>query len=78
MFFIECPHCKTTIEILELNCCIFRCGVYKDTLEQINPHLGKEECDRLDQEGLIYGCGKPFQIIMDENNTYQVIICGYI
>ena len=33
-----CPHCDTTIEIIELNCRIFRCGVLKSTGQQIDPH----------------------------------------
>ena len=44
---ITCPHCNDYIEIIELNCCIFRHGVYKSNNEQINPHLDKEQCDNL-------------------------------
>ena len=41
--FVTCPHCNITIEVLELNCQIFRCGIYKNTLEQINPHMSINE-----------------------------------
>ena len=120
MQFVECPNCGITIEIISLNCCIFRCGMLKNTklrnltpeetqilikeniindklelqpisnevkaellneqiltenLEQIPPHLHKEECDRLVSLDLIYGCGKPFRYNKD---TQQTEICGYI
>ena len=54
MFIIQCPHCGIFIEIVELNCKIFRCGIYKDTYIQIPPHLPFLECVRLVQEDLIY------------------------
>jgi hypothetical protein len=82
--FIECPHCHQLIEVLELNCRIFRCGVYKSTFKQIDPHLPKDQCDELALCGEIYGCGKPFQILDrpetgDHGETlYDVVICGYI
>ena len=62
--FIECPHCKEYIFVLcsEMNCKIFRHGVYKSSYEQIDPHMKKDECDRLKKEDLIFGCGKPFKI----------------
>ena len=75
--FIICPHCFIMIEVVELNCKIFRCGIYKESGEQINPHLPKNECDRLVNTGEIYGCGKPFQI-MNENPPYLVVKCDYI
>ena len=76
---IQCPHCKDyiTVYLKEYNCKIFRHGVYKNTLKQIDPHLSKLECDRLFNKKLIYGCGKPFQVLIENN---QVIIkrCHYI
>ena len=76
---ICCPHCQEPIVIYkkELNCHIFRHGVYRKNLKQIDPHLKKDECDHLKSNNLIYGCGKPFQIIED-NNKYQAIVCDYI
>ena len=76
---IECPHCKDyiTVYLKEYNCKIFRHGVYKDTLKQIDPHLSKFECDRLFNEKLIYGCGKPFRIV-GEGKEINVEICDYI
>lgn len=73
MLIVQCPHCEMFIEVLELNCKIFRCGIYKDTYLQIPPHLPKEECDRLFCENLIYGCGRPF--IITENIPKK---CDYI
>ncbi len=73
---IKCLHCNEKIEILEseLNCRIFRHGVFKDTMEQIDPHGSKEYCDNLLVNNLIYGCGRPFRI----NLNNEVEICDYI
>jgi len=65
---------KIIVELKDLNCRIFRHAVYKETGEPIPPHAPKEECDRLFDNGLIYGCGKPFRI--NENNDIEV--CDYI
>ena len=71
---INCPHCKQLIIIEQLNCRIFRCGIYKSSGEQINPHLNKIICDELSSNNLIYGCGKPFKI--DDN--LKILVCDYI
>ena len=71
--FVNCPHCDLLLEIIELNCGIFRCGVYRSDYLQIPPHLSKEECVRLMESRLIWGCGKPFQII-----NHKVNVCDYI
>ena len=71
---ITCPHCDDPIIIDQLNCKIFRHGVFKKTNQQINPHASKIECDEYLTNDLIYGCGKPFRII--DNNTVE--ICDYI
>jgi len=81
---IECPHCNQSIEIIALNCKIFRCGIFKKDYTQIPPHLPKLECDRLFSENLIYGCGKPFQVIVkvasNDTDTDKItpVICDYI
>ena len=72
-----CPHCNEFLIIKKLNCSIFRHGVFKHNFKQINPHLSKIECDKLFNNNLIYGCGKPFQILI-ENNIWNVIKCDYI
>lgn len=48
----HCPHCQRQVQIMpnELNCKIFRCGTFKHNGEMLNPHLPKEECDRLISE----------------------------
>ena len=76
---IQCPHCKDYIQVFkkEFNCKIFRHGILKSNLKQIDPHLNKSECDRLKNEDLIYGCGKPFQLI-ENDGVYTTIICDYI
>ena len=74
-----CPHCDLMIEVLQVNCGIFRHGIYRRTHKQIPPHLDKSQCDRLKRENLIWGCGKPFQVIKKENaNGWQAVGCPYI
>jgi hypothetical protein len=74
---ITCPHCNNYIIIEKLNCGIFRHGTYKINNKQVEPHASKEICENLIKEDLIYGCGKPFQIIKI-NNTFEIKICDYI
>jgi len=78
--YISCPHCNALVLIYknEINCAIFRHGVVKSTMQQIDPHLSKFECDRLTEEGLIIGCGKPFRLIMNKEEEYFAIKCDYI
>jgi hypothetical protein len=73
MFYVKCPHCFNFVEIEQINCAIFRHGVYKSNNKQIDPHLDKNKCDFLFNNNLIYGCGKPFKII--DNNS---VVCDYI
>ena len=75
----KCPHCNVMVMLPkeQFNCKIYRHGIYKKTLEPIDPHMKKEECDRLALEGLIYGCGKPFCIKGDKNG-YKIEKCDYI
>ena len=81
--FIQCPHCKQYMELIkkEINCAIYRHGVYKKTNKQIDPHSSKQICDELIKNDLIYGCGKPFKLITikdNDNISYQVQKCDYI
>ena len=79
VLILRCPHCKNYIYIHknDLNCHIFRHGIYKESLKQIDPHMKKAECDYLYENNLIYGCGKPFKIIK-LNSEYAIEICEYI
>lgn len=78
-YHMNCPHCEDEIIVYkdELNCKIFRHGIYKDSYQQINPHMNKINCDKLVLENKVYGCAKPFQIIKIENKLY-ITICDYI
>ena len=78
---VKCAQCDNLVIInkKDFNCKIFRHGVYKKNNKQIDPHLNKEKCDRLFKEGLIYGCGKPFKLLMDEEeNKFWTEKCDYI
>ena len=52
---VQCPNCYEYIVVKksELNCKIFRHGVFKDTYTQIDPHLPKLQCDKLVSENKI-------------------------
>ena len=70
----NCPYCRIIIEITEYNCKIIRCGIYKRDFQQIPPHLNEEECNKLVDNNLIYGCSKPSRI----NDNDKLEICDYI
>ena len=72
-----CPHCKDYILIKKINCAIFRHGTLKKNGKQIDPHSPKELCNYYIKHDLIYGCGKPFKIIIN-NGTLETEICDYI
>ena len=80
---VECPHCKEPVLIEKLNCCIFRHGINKKNGKQINPHASKDLCDFYIKKNLILGCGKPLQVISNQNSTnddnkFIAIFCDYI
>ena len=75
---LKCPHCEDYIIIEKINCGIFRHGVLIQNGKQIEPHAPKEICDHYIKHNLIYGCGKPFKIIMKDNNQFEIEICEYI
>ena len=78
MSIIECPNCGITIEVLEINCKIFRCGVIKTTMEQIPPHSSKEDCDKFVMDDLIYGCSKPFYFDGTNATKYDYLYIIYM
>jgi hypothetical protein len=68
----QCPHCKEQVIISKLNCCIFIHAVMKKTGKQVNPHTSKAKMETLIKDRLIYGCGRGFRIIKN-NDTYEAI-----
>lgn len=81
IYYLECPHCNGLIEIyeVEINCAIFRHGIFKDSGNQLNPHASKEECESAFTNALIIGCGKPFRLVKSiENNQIFLEKCDYI
>ncbi len=79
---LPCPHCGYLFITTKLTicCAIYRHAVLKTTMQQINPHATKEECDRLVEENAVFGCAKPFRVIKKDNSAdeYEAIICDYI
>ena len=63
ILMFECPHCAALIMVYkqDINCAIFRHGVYKNSFLQINPHMSKETYEK--EKDNIVGCGQPFKII---------------
>ena len=74
---LKCPHWDEFIIIEKLNCGIFRHGILISNGQQISPHETKQMCDYFSNRNLIYGCGKPFQIIKN-GEKFQIQICDYI
>lgn len=72
-----CPHCREFIIIEKINCGIFRHGVFKKNGNQINPHAPKKLCNLYIRRNMIYGCGKPFRITL-QDNIFTTEICDYI
>lgn len=80
-YVFSCPHCDGQIQvgISDVNCSIFRHAVYKNTCEQINPHLPEILCKDLIQKGIVHGCAKPFRLIPGTSGIIErAEICDYI
>jgi hypothetical protein len=75
---LKCPHCEAYMMIEEFNCNIFRHGFHKETNTQIDPHSSKELCDYYTHNKLIYGCGKPFKPMINENGKCYAVKYDYI
>lgn len=79
-----CPHCFEEILVYpnEVNCGIFRHAVFISEGgapgEPIPPHSSKEVCERLVEEGKVYGCGKPFRLLHQEDGKMIAEICDWI
>jgi hypothetical protein len=80
-YIFKCPQCSEYIIVNEndLNCKIFRHGVYKDknNLEQMDPHSTKNVCNDAIENNKIYGCGKPFCLKTIEGKLFADV-CEYI
>ena len=76
---LECPHCHDfiSIEKKDINCAIFRHAVYKMNYQPIPPHSSQTECESLIDQGLVYGCAKPFKLII-EKQKFCAEKCDYI
>jgi hypothetical protein len=74
---IICPNCNEYVIIEKINCGIFRHATLKENGKQIEPHSSKQICENLLNNNLIYGCGKPFQII-NNNGILEIFCCDYI
>lgn len=82
-FIFPCPHCGFLIQVLrnETACCIFRHAVYRRDGSQFPPHASEELCETAVSDELVYGCAKPFKLVLnphDSDTPGFVEICEYI
>lgn len=73
MIEVSCPHCQGTVLIEQLNCKIFRHGIFKRSGKQIPPHASKADCDAWFEKNEVWGCGKPFRV-----EEGKAVVCDYI
>ena len=78
-YIFKCPSCDEYIIVNtnEVNCKIFRHGVFKKSHTQIDPHASKDDCDKYLEHDIMYGCGKPFCLKFEDDKWY-VDNCEYI
>ena len=74
--FVLCPHCSGKIEIVSLNCGIFRHAVNSNGV-QLSPHASQAECEYALRSGAL-GCAKPFRVIQTSDGTLITEKCDYI
>lgn len=82
-YIFKCPYDDCDGQIIinknEINCKIFRHAILKKTMAQISQHATKNECDSYLQNEEVYGCARPFCLVIDqETNKIKVEICDYI
>jgi hypothetical protein len=68
--YVVCPHCFDLIEIIQLNCQIFRHS------QLLSPHATEEQCTTSVNDIVI--CSKPFKVVINENGVKTAIKCEYI
>jgi hypothetical protein len=71
--FTHCPRCFCALELVEINCAVFRCGIFKKTFEHIPPHATKGDIMEWLSKDMIYGCGAPLQLVNE-----RLVVCDYI
>ena len=67
----SCPYCHEMIYIEEcdMNCRLFCHALYKNSYQQVNPHISIDEINNLINNNLIIGCGKTFTININNEIT---------
>ncbi|NDE17926.1 hypothetical protein EBZ80_23675 [bacterium] len=78
-----CPHCHVwvTVHRPEVNCGIFRHGVFRETGQPVPPHASQPDCEQWHATDQIWGCGKPFRLSRGAGGVddgFRVDICDYI
>ena len=78
--YVSCPNCSLPILIMkkDINCAIFRHGIFKKNHKQMDPHTSREICTFLAKNNYIFGCGKPFKLVRKNDVDYSTEKCDYI
>lgn len=72
-----CPHCSIDIEIVKLNCGIFRCGIFQlknGNFRQLPKHAKQGVIQKIKNHFVVYGCGNPIKY---DQLTNQLIITDW-
>lgn len=78
-YIFACPHCDNMIQVQtkDINCRIFRHGVFKQSQQALPPHASKEMCDKAVASLCLLGCGKPFEMVQTGETSWVVNQCEY-
>lgn len=73
-----CPHCGLIfiVDSKETNCRIIRHFVFYNG-EQLNPHSSREECKKVLNGNLGYGCAGPVYLSY-KDGVWKALPCDYI
>eukprot|EP00931_Biecheleriopsis_adriatica_P067038 TRINITY_DN41246_c0_g1_i1.p1 TRINITY_DN41246_c0_g1~~TRINITY_DN41246_c0_g1_i1.p1 ORF type:complete len:208 (+),score=27.97 TRINITY_DN41246_c0_g1_i1:47-670(+) len=78
-WLVLCPHegCSQwfRVDASDVNCTIFRHGVYKDTGRMLPPHARQQECEDAISRGALYGCGKPVRFNPWNWDSERPVVC---
>jgi thioester reductase-like protein len=61
------------VKVSELNCTIFRCGIYVADGKQISQHMTRDAAMALVKSGLVIGCGNQYQIVYHNNPNKDLV-----
>ena len=77
--YLPCPWCGGLIEVVAINCAIFRHGTFKHNGLQIPPHSKETEVAAWLQTPGLQGCGQPFRYVSVKATPGSALLepCGW-